>query len=88
MSASSTLTAALAARKDILTTDSNAVRLIDGTGDGLPDLFLETYADNLLLSTRRDSLLTPKLENALVGLGKSLYWNCLLYTSPSPRDRG
>ena len=77
MSASSTLTAALAARKDILTTDSNAVRLIDGTGDGLPDLFLETYADNLLLSTRRDSLLTPKLENALVGLGKSLYWKHL-----------
>ncbi len=45
------LVSALAKRAPLLTDDTNALRLIDGAGDGLPDLVLETYADHWLLAS-------------------------------------
>ena len=35
---------AVAKRARLLTPETNAVRLLDGGGDGLPGLILETYA--------------------------------------------
>ena len=40
-------------------------------------LFLESYADRLLLSTRHDRLLTPALKQELNDLQKSVYWKHL-----------
>lgn len=68
---------ALAARQSLLTRDTNALRLIDGYGDGYPDLFLETFADRLLLSTREDHLLTEELRAELAATGQSVYWKHL-----------
>lgn len=73
----SPLQIARARRKSLLSPQTNAVRLIDGEGDGFPDLFLESYADRWLLSTRRDHLLTPALRHELSESGKSLYWKHL-----------
>ena len=42
---------AVARRATLLTAESDAVRLIDGAGDALPNLFLESFAGRLLLST-------------------------------------
>lgn len=73
----SSLHSAFTQRKHLLTSDTNAIRLIDGAGDHHPDLFLESYADRLLLSTRHDHLLTPTLKSELTNLDKSLYWKHL-----------
>lgn len=42
---------AIARRAPLLCETTNAIRLIDGEGDGLPGLVLENYAENLLAST-------------------------------------
>jgi 23S rRNA (cytosine1962-C5)-methyltransferase len=42
---------AIRRRKALLTAATDAVRLLDGAGDGFPGCFLEVYAGNLLLST-------------------------------------
>ncbi len=68
--------AAVARRKPLLTHENNLVRLVDGAGDGLPDLFLESYADRLLLSTT-----VPRVEPAVRGWlersGRTCYWKRL-----------
>ena len=69
--------AALSAREHLLAHETNALRLIDGFADGFPDIFLEAYADSLLLSTRKDSLLTDSLRNELQALDKTVYWKHL-----------
>ncbi|MFD2302256.1 class I SAM-dependent rRNA methyltransferase [Roseibacillus ishigakijimensis] len=71
------LTAALVRRQSLLTAETNALRLLDGEGDGLPDLFLETYANHWLLATRHDHLLTPELGHALRGSRRTVYWKHL-----------
>jgi 23S rRNA (cytosine1962-C5)-methyltransferase len=45
------LAAALAKRAPLVTAHTNALRLIDGNGDGLAGITLETYAGNWLLAT-------------------------------------
>ena len=67
--------------------DMKATRLqaIDQQWDELQDFFQEEYALNLAIS------LCPKpyvsfIEGVCMGGGLGL--SCLLYTSPSPRDRG
>jgi 23S rRNA (cytosine1962-C5)-methyltransferase len=45
------LAAALARRSSIRSTSTDAYRLVDGDGDGLPGIYLEEYAGHLLLST-------------------------------------
>jgi len=52
----------VARRKPWLTGETNALRLIDGTGDALPGLFLDTYAGNWLLSTTTGVVPPPVLE--------------------------
>ena len=56
------LEAAVHQRKALLTDETNAVRLIDGAGDGLPGVILETYADRWLLSTTTDRI-PPQVRN-------------------------
>ena len=45
------LKAALAARKPLITPDTNALRLVDGDGDDFPGVIVETFADRWLVST-------------------------------------
>lgn len=47
---------AVASRAALLTPETNAVRLIDGAGDGLPGVILETFAGRLLVSSTGNPL--------------------------------
>lgn len=42
---------AITQRQSLLSESTNAVRLIDGAGDGMPGIYLEAFADRWLLST-------------------------------------
>ena len=48
--------AAVAQRARLLSPVTDMVRLIDGTGDGLPGVFLETFAGHWLVSTTGNSI--------------------------------
>lgn len=48
------LESALSRRSSILGPDTDAVRLIDGSGDALPNIYLETFASRWLLSSASD----------------------------------
>lgn len=56
------LETAVVKRNSLVTEETNAVRLIDGAGDGLPGLFLETYAGRWLLSTTGNTVPPPMGE--------------------------
>jgi 23S rRNA (cytosine1962-C5)-methyltransferase len=70
------LQAAVAKRSSLLTAGTDAVRLADGAGDGLPGLILEAYAGRWLVSTTGDSL-APEVRDWLHGQGRSCYWKRL-----------
>ena len=70
------LEAAVARRVSLLTEETNAVRLIDGAGDGLPGLFLESYAGPWLLSTTAQTI-PPVVSEWLRDHGNSCYWKQL-----------
>lgn len=70
------LDAAVAKRKPLLTDETNAVRLIDGAGDGFPGVFLETYAGRWLLSTSGDRI-PPQVREWLGRQDVSCYWKRL-----------
>ena len=67
---------AVAKRSGLLDSSTNAIRLIDGSGDGLPGLILETYADRWLVSTTGDQL-APPVREWLRDQGVSCYWKRL-----------
>ena len=67
---------ALAKRTALLDSQTNAVRLIDGSGDGLPGLILETYANRWLVSTTGDHLPSAARE-WIRDEGVSCYWKRL-----------
>ena len=67
---------ALAQRASLLTRDTDAVRLVDGTGDGLPGITLETFAGRHLLSTTGTEV-PPWLLDWLERGGRSCYWKRL-----------
>ena len=67
---------AVAKRASLLTPETNAVRLIDGAGDGLPGLILETFADHWLVSTTTNQL-APQAREWLRDQEKSCYWKRL-----------
>ena len=67
---------ALAKRKSLLTKETDAVRLIDGAGDGVPGVFLETYAGRWLLSTTTDHI-PPRMKEWLRDQHRSCYWKRL-----------
>lgn len=52
--------------------ETNALRLIDGSGDGLPGIELESFADRLLVSTRDTHIPRPMLD-WLRASGHSVY---------------
>jgi 23S rRNA (cytosine1962-C5)-methyltransferase len=70
------LEAAVAKRDSLLTDANDAVRLIDGAGDGLPGILLESYAGLWLLSTTTDSI-PPQVRTWLEARGVSCYWKRL-----------
>ena len=67
---------ATARRTALLTPETDAVRLVDGAGDGLPGLILETYAGRLLASTTGDRL-APEVRDWLRDQGGACYWKRL-----------
>jgi 23S rRNA (cytosine1962-C5)-methyltransferase len=76
--------AAVAKREPLLSATTNALRLIDGDGDGLPGITLEIYAGNGLLATAGTSV--PAALNAwLQQQARPCYWKKLdLYQKESP----
>ena len=67
---------AVAKRAALLTPETNAIRIIDGAGDGLPGLILETYAGHWLVSTT-GSHLAPQVREWIRNQGVSCYWKRL-----------
>lgn len=70
------LDAAVARRAGMLDGETNAVRLVDGTGDGVPGFALEEYAGRWMAMTpggeiRRD------VKDWLKASGRSVYWKRL-----------
>ena len=63
---------AVAKRAAILTDETDAVRLVDGAGDGLPGVVLETYAGRGLLATPSGQP-APPVREWLAGRGHSCY---------------
>lgn len=66
----------VAKRAGLLDSKTNAVRLVDGSGDGLPGLILETYAGRWLVSTTGDRL-PPAVREWIRDQGVSCYWKRL-----------
>jgi 23S rRNA (cytosine1962-C5)-methyltransferase len=67
---------AIANRQHLLDSDTNAVRLFDGSGDGLADTFLECFADRWVLSTR-DNRISNDVREYFLNCGKTVYWKQL-----------
>lgn len=67
---------AIAKRGHLLSSETDALRLFDGIGDGFNGTFLETFADKWIISTRENRL--PRdVEIFLKASGKSVYWKRL-----------
>jgi 23S rRNA (cytosine1962-C5)-methyltransferase len=71
------LAVAVEKRRSIRSDLTNAVRLVDGAGDGLPGLIIDDFAGRWMVQTLGE--LEPTLDPA-VGY-RSLYWKPLLKTS-------
>jgi len=56
--------------------ETNAVRLVDGAGDGVPGFALEEYAGKWMAMTP-GSEIAPGVKDWLKGSGKSVYWKRL-----------
>lgn len=67
---------AIEKRRFIEGEDTNALRLIDGDGDGLPGTFLDSFAGRWLVSTR-DNTLDANLRHWLKSQQYSSYWKRL-----------
>lgn len=67
---------AIEKRSHLLDEQTNALRLVDGVGDGLPDVFLETFASHWVVSTR-DGRLHPEIRAWLQQQAHSCYWKRL-----------
>ncbi len=67
---------AVAKRAIMLSPQTDAVRLVDGSGDGLPGLHLESFAGRWLVSTA-DAYLAPAVREWLCTQGVTCYWKRL-----------
>jgi 23S rRNA (cytosine1962-C5)-methyltransferase len=67
---------AVAKRAGLLNFETDAVRLVDGVGDGLPGIFLEAYAGKWLVSTASDHL-DSRAAQWLRDQQVSCYWKRL-----------
>ena len=70
------LQTAVQQRKHLLTKGTDALRLVDGSGDGTPGIFLDTFADRWLVSTRNNQL-DPTVRQWLENQGHTCYWKRL-----------
>lgn len=71
--------AAIEKRDPLLSGDTDALRLIDGEGDGLPGIYLDSFAGRWLVSTT-EGIIEPELASWLKdqGLqGRCVYWKQL-----------
>ena len=68
--------AAIAKRQHLLDEQTNALRLVDGAGDGVPGVILETFADRWLVSTP-GAKLSNDVRGWLETQGKPTYWKRL-----------
>ncbi|HEX8911372.1 MAG TPA: class I SAM-dependent methyltransferase [Humisphaera sp.] len=78
---------ALARRAKVRTPDTDCLRLLDGQGDGFPDLFVDDLAGRWLVQTRGDNL--PAWAASLVdlpdaGKPRSVYWKRLDQSNKEP----
>ena len=80
------LAAAVAKRAGILADTTDAVRLVDGAGDGLPGVILETYAGRCLLSTTTGRI-PPQVLAWLHERGVSCYTKRLDHHRKEPPAR-
>ncbi len=72
--------AAIAKRQHLLDEQTDALRLVDGAGDGVPGVILETFADRWLVSTTGAKLpddLRRWLDTQNKTTGKPTYWKRL-----------
>src|SRR5688500_844703 len=69
-------TTALRNRQPLPNESTDALRLIDGTGDGLPCVILETFAGRWLLSTDTAKI-DPEVREWLRKQGHPTYWKRL-----------
>ena len=67
---------AIQRRDHILDENTNALRLVDGSGDDKPGLFLDAFADRWLISTRGEQL-PHEVPAWLHSQGKTCYWKRL-----------
>ncbi|MFM2170121.1 MAG: hypothetical protein RI957_350 [Verrucomicrobiota bacterium] len=72
----SLFTQALSKRHSLLNDETDAVRLIDAAGDGLPGVYLETFADHWLVSTTGTHL-PADVRAWLQEQDRSVYHKCL-----------
>ena len=70
------LTTALAKRASLLTAETDALRLVDGGGDGLSGITLEAYAGHWLLATASGTV-PAALSTWLRQQGHACYWKTL-----------
>jgi len=70
------ISTAVKKRAHLINQETDCVRLLDGEGDGLPGIYLESYAGAWLVSTQQPNL-SQDLKNALRDLAPSLYWKRL-----------
>lgn len=85
---------AAARRSSIRSADTDCLRLLDGAGDGFPDLFVDDLAGRWLVQTRDDRLPAwarglADLRAAATGTGgvarpRSVYWKRLDQTNKDP----
>jgi len=59
-----------------LNTETNSIRLFDGSGDGLAEVYLDQLGEHWLLSTH-DGMLPENFRTTLSQFGKSVYWKKL-----------
>jgi 23S rRNA (cytosine1962-C5)-methyltransferase len=69
--------AAIDKRRSIRSPDTNAIRLVDGSGDGLVDFIIDDFAGRWLMQTKSRS--TPAVLPSSLGY-QSLYWKRLHQT--------
>lgn len=78
---------ALARRSAVRSAGTDCLRLVDGAGDGFPDLFVDDLAGRWLVQTRVDRL--PPWVPGLIGFAdpavpRSIYWKRLDQTDKQP----
>jgi len=70
------VSSAIKRREHLLTPKTDCVRLLDGKGDELPGIYLESYAEAWLVSTQSPNI-SPELKSIMRDMTPSLYWKRL-----------